>query len=104
MATTQATTAFQQARGLTANGVVEAHTWTALLSTGDTPTLRQGAAGSAVRRLQRSLTAALGSAVAIDGAFGPNTETAVRGYQTSRGLGSDGVVGPATWGALQDGR
>lgn len=103
-ATTQATTAFQTSRGLTANGVVDAHTWTALLSTGDTPTLRNGSSGTAVRRLQRALTAALGSALAIDGAFGPNTETAVRSYQTSRGLGVDGVVGPATWAALQAGR
>jgi peptidoglycan hydrolase-like protein with peptidoglycan-binding domain len=103
-ATTSATTAFQQSRGLTATGVVEAHTWTALLSTGDTPTLRQGSSGAAVRRLQRALTAALGSALAIDGSFGPNTETAVRSYQSSRGLGVDGVVGPATWGALQAGR
>jgi peptidoglycan hydrolase-like protein with peptidoglycan-binding domain len=103
-ATTQAVTAFQQAHGLTANGVVEAHTWTALLSTGDTATLRNGSSGTAVRRLQRALTAALATAVGIDGSFGPNTETAVRSYQSSRGLGADGIVGPATWGALQAGR
>ncbi len=103
-ATVNAATAFQQSRGLTADGVVGAHTWTALLSTGDTPTLRQGSSGTAVRRLQRALTAALGSALTIDGSFGANTDTAVRGYQTSRGLGVDGVVGPATWAALQAGK
>jgi peptidoglycan hydrolase-like protein with peptidoglycan-binding domain len=103
-ATATATRAFQQAKGLAVTGVVEARTWTALLSAGDTPTLRQGSSGVAVRRLQRALTAALGSALAIDGAFGPNTDTAVRSYQSSRGLGVDGVVGPATWGALQAGR
>lgn len=103
-ATTNAVTAFQQAHGLTANGVVEAHTWTALLSTGDTPTLRSGSSGTAVRRLQRALTAALGSALGIDGAFGPNTDAAVRSYQSSRSLGVDGVVGPATWAALQAGK
>lgn len=103
-ATVAATRAFQQARGLSATGVVESHTWTALLSTGDTPTLRQGSAGLAVRRLQRALTAALGSPLAIDGAFGPITDSAVRSYQSSRGLGVDGVVGPLTWGALQAGR
>ena len=103
-ATASATRAFQQSRGLTADGIVGAHTWTALLSTGDTPTLRQGSAGAAVCRLQRALTAALGTALAIDGSFGPNTETAVRSYQSARGLGVDGVVGPATWTALQSGR
>ena len=75
-----------------------------LLSTGDTPTLQQGASGSSVRRLQRALTAALATSVGIDGSFGPATETAVRSYQSSRGLGVDGVVGPATWSALHAGR
>ncbi|RSN21103.1 hypothetical protein DMC61_36275 [Amycolatopsis sp. WAC 04169] len=103
-ATVSTAKAFQQAHGLTATGEIEARTWTALLSTGDTPTLRQGATGAAVNRLQRALTAASGKTLAIDGAFGPNTEKAVRDYQTSRGLGVDGVVGQATWGALQAGR
>ncbi|MFL6126842.1 glycoside hydrolase domain-containing protein [Actinophytocola sp.] len=102
--TVSAAKAFQQSRGLSADGVVGPHTWTALLSTGDTPTLQQGASGSAVRRLQRALTAALGSAVGIDGSFGPGTDSAVRSYQSSRSLGVDGTVGPATWGALQAGK
>ena len=103
-ATTAATSAFQTATGLTADGVIGARTWTALLSYGDTPTLRSGSTGVAVSRLQRALTAALGRSVGIDGQFGPNTERAVRDYQTSRTLGVDGVVGAGTWGALQDGR
>jgi Domain of unknown function (DUF1906)/Putative peptidoglycan binding domain len=102
--TANAARAFQSSRGLSADGIVGPRTWTALLSTGDTPALQQGSAGTAVRRLQRALTAALGSTVGIDGSFGPNTETAVRSYQSSRGLSVDGEVGPATWGALQSGR
>ncbi|GAB3745175.1 hypothetical protein GCM10027598_81280 [Amycolatopsis oliviviridis] len=102
--TVSATKAFQQSHGLTVTGEIEAHTWTALLSTGDTPTLRQGSSGAAVNRLQRALTAASGTTLAIDGTFGPNTEKAVRAYQTAHGLGVDGVVGQATWGALQAGR
>ena len=39
-------------------------------------TLRNGSTGTAVRRLQRSLTAALARTVAIDGQFGAGTETA----------------------------
>ncbi|MGW8885190.1 peptidoglycan-binding protein [Streptomyces sp. NPDC055749] len=102
--TKSAAQAFQRARGLTADGVVGPKTWTALLSAGTTPTLTQGSSGDAVKRLQRALTAALGTTVGIDGSFGPATDTAVRSYQSSRGLSVDGSVGGATWGALQAGR
>ncbi|MFJ6906645.1 N-acetylmuramoyl-L-alanine amidase [Streptomyces griseoluteus] len=102
--TGSAVTAFQKARGLDADGVVGARTWTALLSAGTTPALSQGSTGAAVQRLQRALTAALGRTVTADGDFGPGTQQAVRDYQTSRSLGVDGQVGPATWGALQAGR
>ncbi|GAA0896335.1 peptidoglycan-binding domain-containing protein [Virgisporangium aurantiacum] len=102
--TTSATTRFQQDRGLAATGIVDSHTWTALLSTGDTPTLRVGSTGYAVTRLQRALTAALSRTVSADGQFGPLTEQAVRDYQTARSLGADGIVGPLTWTALQAGR
>ncbi|MEV6744694.1 peptidoglycan recognition protein family protein [Streptomyces sp. WC2508] len=103
-ATKTAVTAYQAARGLNADGVVGARTWTALLSAGATPNLQQGASGDEVKRLQRALTAALGSTVGVDGSFGPATVTAVRNYQTSRGLTADGMVGPGTWTALQTGR
>ncbi|WP_433405288.1 peptidoglycan-binding protein [Streptomyces sp. CA-146814] len=103
-ATKSATQAFQRARSLTADGAVGPKTWTALLSAGTTPALARGGSGDAVKRLQRSLTAALGTTVGVDGSFGPTTESAVRTYQSSRGLSVDGKVGPATWGALQAGR
>jgi peptidoglycan hydrolase-like protein with peptidoglycan-binding domain len=103
-ATVNATTAFQTARSLPANGIVDYHTWTALLSRGDKPTLRNGSTGAAVRRLQRSLTAALRRTVGIDGQFGAQTEQAVRDYQSTRSLGVDGIVGTQTWTALQAGK
>ncbi|MYY03665.1 MULTISPECIES: peptidoglycan-binding protein [unclassified Streptomyces] len=103
-ATAGAVTSFQAARGLEADGVVGARTWTALLSAGSSPVLTEGATGEDVKRLQRALTAALGSTVAADGSFGPATATAVRSYQTSRELTADGTVGPATWAALRAGR
>jgi peptidoglycan hydrolase-like protein with peptidoglycan-binding domain len=102
--TASAVRAFQQSRGLSVDGVVGPRTWTALLSAGSKPVLRQGDSGAAVERLQRSLTAALGRTVDADGAFGPNTDDAVRDYQSSRGLSVDGIVGSGTWGALQAGR
>jgi len=39
----------------------------------------------------------------IDGSFGAITDTAARDYQRTRQLVVDGVVGPATWTALQAG-
>ncbi|WP_350279183.1 peptidoglycan-binding protein [Kribbella sp. HUAS MG21] len=103
-ATTDAVKSFQTRVGLTADGVVGAATWTALLAAGDKTTVRLNSTGVAVRRLQRSLTAALGRTVAIDGQFGPLTETAVKDYQRTRQLVVDGVVGPVTWTALQSGK
>ncbi len=58
------------------------------------PTLRRGARGNEVHILQERL------GLASDGAFGPNTEAAVRAFQARNGLDADGVVGPRTWAAL----
>jgi hypothetical protein len=38
--------------------------------------------------------------ITADGRFGAGTEDAVRAFQTSRGLKSDGIVGPKTWAEL----
>lgn len=103
-ATVSAVQSFQSSRGLTADGITGARTWTALLSHGTTPTLQNGSTGEAVRRLQRALTAALGRTVGIDGIFGSGTDQAVRDYQSTRGLGVDGIVGAGTWSALQAGK
>jgi N-acetyl-anhydromuramyl-L-alanine amidase AmpD len=66
------------------------------------PTLRRGASGWQVKRLQRLLRrhGQLAPPAEIDGEFGPVTEAAVRAFQTLHGLEPDGIVGPLTWGAL----
>lgn len=62
------------------------------------PTLMRGSTGEAVKLIQRFLGVA-GPGDSGYGHYGPKTETAVRRYQTMRGLVADGVVGPLTWEA-----
>ncbi len=64
------------------------------------PILRLGMQGPAVTRLQERLQAIGLFSSAIDGVFGPATETAVKAAQQRYQLDQDGVVGPATWQAL----
>jgi peptidoglycan hydrolase-like protein with peptidoglycan-binding domain len=90
--TRSAVVAFQQSKGLTADGVVGPATWGALAIT-----VRQGDSGPAVRALQSQLNAKRGAGLSVDGAFGAGTQTAVHTFQSHAGLSVDGVVGPVTW-------
>lgn len=56
--------------------------------------------GAAVRCLQARLRR-IGRFAGMDGDFGPETELAVRRFQSAHGLNADGVVGPITWAALE---
>ncbi len=62
-------------------------------------TQSQGNRGVDVRAIQYLLQAR-GQSVTADGIFSSGTTTAVKNFQSSRGLTADGIVGPATWGAL----
>jgi g-D-glutamyl-meso-diaminopimelate peptidase len=62
--------------------------------------LRLGDRSPNVELLQLALQRAEFSPGNIDGIFGANTDTAVRRFQTSAGLTSDGVVGNLTWQRL----
>src|SRR5215216_826064 len=66
------------------------------------PLLKNGSKGDAVETLQRALAAVDYDPGGVDGIFGPNTERAVKEFQTSQGLAADGVVGPKTWAALDN--
>lgn len=61
--------------------------------------LRRGMVGIDVVNLQNKLNVH-GYSLKADGVFGLKTESAVKDFQAKNGLGVDGVVGPATRGAL----
>ena len=42
----------------------------------------------------------MGSALTVDGIFGPHTERAVKDFQAQSGLETTGEVDSGTWGAL----
>lgn len=58
-------------------------------------TVKQGAKGDEVRRIQRRVGAK------VDGAFGPKTAAAVRAFQRKHGLKVDGIVGRQTVAAMR---
>jgi peptidoglycan hydrolase-like protein with peptidoglycan-binding domain len=62
--------------------------------------IRRGDNGSDVREWQMVLLSA-GYKVVVDGAFGAETESSTRGWQTEKGLKADGIVGNDVKGALQ---
>lgn len=60
-------------------------------------TLAKGATGPAVVALQKAL------GITADGAFGVQTEAAVKAFQARHNLPATGIVGPTTWAALSGG-
>ena len=104
-ATKRAVTRFQrQHGGLATNGVVGSRTWTALLAAGPRPLVKFGSGGNAVRRLQRSLNAAIEARLEVDGVFAKAELRAVQHYQRESGLARTGVVADPTWRRLAGGR
>ena len=92
---------FQRNNNLTQDGIVGRNTWNKLLNINPTETvLRIGSKNSAVLFLQRLLLSCLYPITSLDGVFGPETERAVRAFQTENGLIVDSVVGRNTWNAL----
>ena len=98
---------FQQARGLNVTGIVDEVTARALkearwklgdrsLNFQDTPLMR----GDDVAALQSRLTEMGFDCGRVDGIYGPRTEIAVKDFQKSVGITTDGKCGPATIIAL----
>jgi N-acetylmuramoyl-L-alanine amidase len=99
--------AFQQRRGLDADGICGRHTWEGLVEAGyrlgdrllylRTPYLR----GDDVVDLQRRLGALGFDAGRVDGIVGTDTDSALRAFQRNAGLVVDGICGPKTVLTLQ---
>ncbi len=64
------------------------------------PVLRRGSRGDIVVWAQMHLRAAIRTGLLITGMFGPMTRSAVREFQSERGIRADGVIGQSTWRAL----
>lgn len=103
-ATQDAVRAFQQRRGLVADGIVGQDTWDVLVQAGrslgerplylTSPMLR----GDDVLDLQQRLNDLGFSTGLVDGVFGPDTAQACREFQINAGLPDDGIVG---WDSLR---
>ncbi len=103
----QAVRAFQQDRGLTADGIVGTETYRAL----DEARWRLGDrvlfhavnhpfAGDDVADLQQRLLEMGFDPGRCDGVYGPNSDRALREFQRNVGMAADGLCGPATLRAL----
>lgn len=82
---------FQVDANLSVDGQIGQNTWLALIID-----LQRGDAGDAVRALQNQLNVNQ-IPLAVDGDFGPDTESAVSVFQASRFLPSTGIADLDTW-------
>lgn len=123
-ATERAVRALQENNGLAVTGVVNKDTWDviydqfrsisfilpALLTTVpirayDGVVLSRGSTGERVELVQQYLNAIAEvysdvPTLTVEGIYGPQTQAAVRQFQTLFGLTADGVVGEQTWNTL----
>ena len=99
--TETAVKAFQQARGITADGIVGKVTWINIDEADQSePVLKIGSTGLPVRRAQKRMSLVGYDVGGVDGRYGTQTEAAVKKLQQQRGLAVDGVVGPQTWSVI----
>jgi hypothetical protein len=97
---------FQNAKDIRFEG--EGSAWPGDLAEGEAPPapeiplpMQSGATGAGVSRLQAEINRSMGSAIAVDGDFGPETLASVRAVQSRLGLPATGVVDLATWDGLK---
>ena len=93
-ATYNAAVAYQKAQHLGVDGQIGPQTWGSLMVQ-----IQQGSTGDAVKAAQLELNK-YGYGVAVDGSFGPGTNSAAIAFQTAHGLQANGQIGPQTWETL----
>jgi peptidoglycan hydrolase-like protein with peptidoglycan-binding domain len=96
--------AFRARIGLGPGRAAGPRVWTALLAPGGDRTIKYGAAGERVRRLQRALNAASGERLRVNGVFADSLAAAVKRYQKEHRIAVSGVVTPRMWGMLRSGK
>jgi peptidoglycan hydrolase-like protein with peptidoglycan-binding domain len=99
--TERAVKAFQQAKGITVDGIVGKITWLNIDEADQNePVLNLGSTGLPVRRAQKRMSLVGYDVGGVDGRYGTQTQTAVKKLQQQYGIVADGVVGPQTWSVI----
>lgn len=102
--TIAATNTWQKAHGLAVRAYWTRSAWMTLFMVGPQPVLKFGSSGPAVRRLQRTLNAAIhGTDLPVTGVFAQLTDAALRAWQISQQRKALGVMNHSTWKALAAG-
>lgn len=97
---------FQSMSGLKKSGVADGDTQSALYASNAkksamlSSSIKQGAKGTGVQRLQMRLRSKGYFKDKVNGVYGSSTQTAVAAYQAAAGLKEDGAAGPATLKSL----
>ena len=103
-ATVTAVRAVRRDRGIPDGKVAGRRVWLTLHTHGTSWLMKYGAAGEAVRRLQRGLNTLYAGSVRITGTFEGRTTTAVKRYQAALDRSQTGVVTPDLWTNLKAAR
>lgn len=104
-ATLTALRAFQRAHGHHVGTAATRSDWISLITLGSsTRTLRKGARGADVIRVQRAINAATGRRLTVTGKFNAATRRGVLAYRKKLHLGAHPVVNSRVWHALHRGR
>lgn len=88
--------------GLPDTSVWQTREWMSILSAGKRPVLKLGSRGLYVRRVQRTIQAAMPSlGITVDGVYDVEMVGQVRAYRRKIGMPAVGIVSTATWAKLQ---